>query len=327
MSRAWKVREYGEPSSVLRLEESTVPTPGHGQVRLRVAATSCNFADVLLCRGEYQQKPIPPFTPGLEVCGWVDDIGGGVEPRLLASRIVGQPILPNGGFAEVTLMNADEAYVVPREIDDVTAATLHLTYLTAWLGLHRRAAIKPGDVVVVTAAAGGVGSAAVQVARAADATVIAIVSDAGKAATAAGLGADHVVDRSSGDVIEQVKALAPEGAHIVFDSVGGKAYEQATKYIAFEGRIVVVGFASGYIPRPHLNHAFVKNYTIAGLHWSLYRKYRPDLVHIAQAAIFEMASAGLIDPLITARLGLEDVPTALDDLAHGRTQGKTVITV
>ncbi|WP_172652563.1 NADPH:quinone oxidoreductase family protein [Rhodococcus opacus] len=327
MSRAWKVREYGEPSSVLRLEESTVPTPGHGQVRLRVAATSCNFADILLCRGEYQQKPVPPFTPGLEVCGWVDDIGGGVEPRLLASRIVGQPILPHGGFAEATLMNANEAYVVPQEIDDVTAATLHLTYLTAWLGLHRRAAIKPGDVVVVTAAAGGVGSAAVQVARAAGATVIAIVSDAGKAATAAGLGADHVVDRSGGDVIEQVKALAPEGAHIVFDSVGGKAYEQATKYIAFEGRIVVVGFASGYIPRPHLNHAFVKNYTIAGLHWSLYRKYRPDLVHIAQAAIFEMASAGLIDPLITARLGLEDVPTALDDLAHGRTQGKTVITV
>lgn len=184
MSRAWKVREYGEPSSVLRLEESTVPTPGHGQVRLRVAATSCNFADILLCRGEYQQKPVPPFTPGLEVCGWVDDIGGGVEPRLLASRIVGQPILPHGGFAEATLMNANEAYVVPQEIDDVTAATLHLTYLTAWLGLHRRAAIKPGDVVVVTAAAGGVGSAAVQVARAAGATVIAIVSDAGKAATA-----------------------------------------------------------------------------------------------------------------------------------------------
>lgn len=327
MSRAWKVREYGEPSSVLRLEEATVPAPGPGQVRLRVAATSCNFADVLLCRGEYQQKPDPPFTPGLEVCGWVDDIGGGVDPRLLASRIVGQPILPHGGFAEVALMNAAEAYVVPRNIDDATAATLHLTYLTAWLGLHRRAAIKPGDVVVITAAAGGVGSAAVQVARAAGATVIAIVSDAGKAATASGLGADVVVDRSNSDVIEQVRAAAPEGADIVFDPVGGQAYEQATKYIAFEGRIVVIGFASGHIPRPHLNHAFVKNYTIAGLHWSLYRKHRPDLVHIAQAAIFEMAVAGLIDPLITARIGLDDLPEALDELAHGRTQGKTVVTV
>ena len=327
MSRAWKVRQYGEPSSVLRLEAATVPTPGHGQVRLRVAATSCNFADVLLCRGEYQQKPDPPFTPGLEVCGWVDDIGGGVDPMLLASRVVGQPILPHGGFADVALLNADEVYIVPRAIDDSVAATLNLTYLTAWLGLHRRASIKSGDTIVITAAAGGVGSAAVQVARAAGATVIAIVSGADKAATASRLGADVVIDRSDGDVIEQVKAAAPDGADIVFDSVGGKAYEQATKYIAFEGRIVVIGFASGYIPRPHLNHALVKNYTIAGLHWSLYRKHRPDLVHIAQAAIFEMAAAGLIDPLITARLGLEDVPTALEQLAHGRTQGKTVITV
>ena len=327
MSRAWRVREYGEPASVLRLEDTAEPTPGHGQVRLRVAAASCNFADVLLCRGEYQQKPVPPFTPGLEVCGWVDDIGGGVDPRLLASRIVGAPILPHGGFAEVALMNADEAYVVPRNINDTTAATLHLTYLTAWLGLHRRASIKAGDTVVITAAAGGVGSAAVQVARAAGATVIAIVSDAGKAATVSGLGADIVVDRSSGDVIDQVKAAAPDGADIIFESVGGQAYEQATKYIAFEGRIVVIGFASGYIPRPHLNHAFVKNYTIAGLHWSLYRKHRPDVVHVAQAAIFEMAAAGLIDPLITARAGLEDVPDALEELAHGRTQGKTVVTV
>ena len=157
----------------------------------------------------------------------MDDIGGGVEPRLLASRIVGQPILPHGGFAEVALMNADEAYIVPRAIDDSVAATLHLTYLTAWLALTDGRRSSP-VILVITAAAGGVGSAAVQVARAAGATVIAIVSDADKAAAAAGLGADQVIDRSGGDVIEQVKDSAPEEADIVFDSVGGKAYEQAT---------------------------------------------------------------------------------------------------
>lgn len=327
MSRAWQVHEYGEPSSVLRLEDAPVPKPGPGQVRVRVAATSCNFADVLLCRGQYQQKPRPPFTPGLEVCGWVDDLGEGVDPFLLTSRVVGQPALPYGGFAEFALMQADEVHHVPRGIEDSTAATLHLTYLTAWLGLHQRAAIKPGDIVVITAAAGGVGSAAVQVARAAGATVIAIVSGTHKAATVTALDADVIIDRSSEDVIAQVKAIAPNGVDIVFDSVGGQAYEQSTKYIAFEGRIVVVGFAGGHIPQPHLNHALVKNYTIAGLHWSLYRRHRPDLVRRAQSALFDMAGAGRIDPLITTRVGLDDVPTALDDLANGRSQGKTVVTV
>nr|AIU93557.1 hypothetical protein LRS1606.123 [Rhodococcus sp. NS1] len=327
MSRAWTVREYGEPDTALRLEDVAAPAPGPGQIRVRVAATSCNFADVLLCRGEYQQKPPTPFTPGLELCGWVDDIGIGVDVALLADRVVGQPTLPHGGFADYALMKATDAYPVPEMIDDITAATLHLTYLTAWLGLHRRAALTAGKVVVVTAAAGGVGSAAVQIARAAGAFVIGIVSGAGKAATVDRLGADVVIDRSRVDVIEAVKSAAPGGADIVFESVGGGSYEQATKYIGFEGHIVLVGFASGIIPQSRLNHAFVKNYTLDGLHWSLYCTKRPDLVRAAQRDIFDMAAAGLIDPLITSRVGLGDVPTALHNLANGYTQGKTVITV
>lgn len=326
MSRAWRVHQYGEPEAVLRFEQTPDPIPGPGQIRVRVAATSCNFADVLLCRGGYQQKPTPPFTPGLEVCGQVDDLGSEVDIGLLTARVVGQPVLPYGGFAETALMDAQAVHVVPSNIDDVTAATLHLTYLTAWLGLHRRGSITAGDVVVVTAAAGGVGSAAVQIAHAAGATVIGIVSGTDKAAAALALGADVVIDRSHQDVIESVKSVAPQGADVVFDSVGGIAYNQATKYIAFEGRIVVVGFASSDIPKAQLNHALVKNYTIAGLHWSLYSKYRPDLVRSAQSAIFDMTSDGLIKPLIGRRAGLDEVPAALGELADGRTQGKTVIT-
>ncbi|PBC39562.1 alcohol dehydrogenase [Rhodococcus sp. ACS1] len=326
MTRAWQVHEYGEPGSVLTLGNVPDLNPGDGQVRVRVAATSCNFADVLLCRGQYQHKPVPPFTPGLEVCGIIDGIGEGVDPTLLGTRIVGQPILPHGGFAETALMNAADTYSVPGLIDDSTAATLHLTYLTAFLGLHRRAAMRAGDTVVVTAAAGGVGSAAVQIARAAGARVIGIVSGADKADAAARMGADTVIDRTTADVIECVRAAAPDGADIVFDTAGGQAYELATKYIAFEGRIIVVGFASGSIPQPHLNHAFVKNYTISGLHWSLYQRYRPELVRHAQTAIFEMASKGKIEPLITAQVGLDDLPDALEDLARGRTQGKMVVT-
>lgn len=327
MMHGWQVHEYGEPAAVLRYVTIPEPISGPGQIRVRVAATSCNFADVLLCRGSYQHKPPPPFTPGLEVCGIVESVGDGVDADMLGARVVGQPILPHGGFAEAALMNKLDAYLVPPTIDDTSAATLHLTYLTAWLGLHQRAAVRAGDTVVVTAATGGVGSAAVQIARAAGARVVGIVAGQDKAITAGLLGVHTIIDRTTDDVIECVRAAAPGGADIVFDTVGGHGYELATKYIAFEGRIIVVGFASGSIPQPHLNHALVKNYTIAGLHWSLYQHFRPELVRRAQAAIFEMCSVGQIDPLVTAQVGLTDVPDALEDLAHGRSQGKLVVSV
>ena len=325
MAGAWTVREHGDPEMVLRWEMMPDPRLATGQVRVRVAATSCNFADVLLCRGDYQQKPTMPFTPGLEVCGIVDQIGEGVAPELLGRRVVGQPTLPHGGYAELAVMEAYGAVAVPEELDDVVAATLHLTYLTAWLGLHRRARIGVGDIVVVTAAAGGVGSAAIQLACAAGAMVIGIASGPEKVAQVAALGAQLAIDGSSEDVIARVKEAAPRGADVVFDPVGGDAYECATKYIAFEGTIVVAGFASGAIPQPRLNHAFVKNYTIAGLHWTLYRHQNPMLLQQAQSALFDMASTGEIAPLITARLGIADVPQALNALARGNTLGKTVI--
>lgn len=325
MAGAWTVREYGEPGAVLRWETLPDPHPGAGEIRVRVAATSCNFADVLLCRGEYQQKPTMPFTPGLELCGIVDEVGSGVAPALVGSRIVGQPHLPHGGFAEFALMAAADAAVVPPALDDVTAATLHLTYLTAWLGLHRRASVRPGDIVVVTAAAGGVGSAAVQLAHAAGATVIGIASGPGKLEIVTDLGADVVIDGAAEDVIARVRHLAPDGVDIVFDTVGGHSYEAATKYIAFEGTIVVVGFASGEIPQPRLSHAFVKNYTIAGLHWSLYRRHNPELVRAAQTEIFDMAAAGRIKPLIASCVGIDGVPAALEEIGGGQSRGKTVI--
>ncbi|MBY8861398.1 NADPH:quinone oxidoreductase family protein [Nocardia sp. CA2R105] len=324
MAGAWTVREFGEPGEVMRWESMPDPQPAAGQVRVRVAASSCNFADILLCRGGYQEKPAMPFTPGLEVCGIVDEVGDGVDPALRGTRVVGQPVLPHGGFAELALMGASDALAVPDGIDESVAATLHLTYLTAWLGLHRRATVREGDVVVVTAAAGGVGSAAVQVARAAGARVIGIASGPAKVDTVLQMGADLAIDGAAEDVITRVREFAPAGADIVFDPVGGDAYQRATKYIGFEGTIVVVGFASGTIPAPELNHAFVKNYTIAGLHWTLYRRHRPALVRQAQAEIFALARSGAISPLITEH-SFGDVPAALDRLASGRTRGKTVV--
>lgn len=327
MAGAWTVREHGEPGTVLSWETMPDPKPGCGEVRVRVSATSCNFADVLLCRGQYQVKPAMPFTPGLELCGVVDAAGPGVDERIIGTRVVGQPSLPHGGFAELALMDAAHAVSVPDGINDVTAATLHLTYLTAWLGLHRRAAVRPNTVVVITAAAGGVGSAAVQVARAAGATVIGLASGEGKLDSVRALGADVALDGSRDDVIDRIRDVAPLGADIVFETVGGAVYDAATKYVAFEGTIVVVGFAGGTIPQPRLNHAFVKNYTIAGLHWALYRKYRPDVLERGQRDIFDMAAAGKITPMITSRVSLTDVPSALTELANGTTRGKTVVCV
>lgn len=325
MAGAWKVRELGEPGDVLSWNVQSDPEPGTGEVRVRVRATSCNFADVLLCRGQYQVKPAIPFTPGLELCGVVDAVGPGVTEQLLGRRVVGQPNLPHGGFAELALMDAEHAVPPPDQLDDAVAATLHLTYLTAWLALHRRSRLRAGSVVVVTAAAGGVGSAAVQIARAAGATVIGLASGETKLDAVRSLGADFAIDGRSDDLIDRVRDIAPSGADVVFESVGGAAYEAATKYIAFEGTIVVVGFAGGVVPQPKLNHAFVKNYTIAGLHWNLYRRYEPALLHEAQSHIFELAMGGAIDPLITSTVAATDVPSALTALAAGTTKGKTVV--
>jgi NADPH2:quinone reductase len=325
MPYSWRVHRHGEPTAVLQLEETARPALSAGQIAVRVSAASCNFADVLLCRGSYQQRPAVPFTPGLEVCGRVTDVGGGVDRRMVGSRVLGQPLLPHGGFAEFAVLRVADAYGVPDGIDDSIAATLHLTYLTAWLGVHRRGGLTKGQTIVVTAAAGGVGSAAVQIAQAAGAYVIAIVTGPEKAAFVSRLGADVVIDRStSADVVTEIKAVAPNGVDVVFESVGGESFEQATKYIGFEGRIVVVGFAGGHVPRPRLNHTMVKNYTIAGLHWSLYRDQHPELVQSAQRDIFDMFANGQIAPEIT-HVRSVDLPATLELLAAGGIRGKAVV--
>ncbi|WP_225929124.1 NADPH:quinone oxidoreductase family protein [Rhodococcus opacus] len=326
--RSWHVQQHADPRTALLLRDTALPAPAPGQLRVRVSATSCNFADVLLCRGRYQDKPELPFTPGLETCGIVESVGAGVSAELVGVRVVGQPVLPHGGFADFAMLDSATALAVPSGIPDASAATLHLTYLSAWLGLCRRGAMRAGEVVVITAAAGGVGFAAAQIAMAAGVTVIGIVSGPEKKALVEAHGVPVVIDRSSGEVPAQVRAASPTGgADIVFESVGGDAYREATKYINFEGRIVVVGFAGGTVPQPPLNHALIKNYTIAGLHWGLYWKHRPDVVHKAQSEIFELFQRQKISPLISRTIAIDDVADALQELADGRTHGKSVMTL
>ncbi|MGJ5749921.1 NADPH:quinone reductase-like Zn-dependent oxidoreductase [Streptomyces puniciscabiei] len=314
--QAWQVHENGEPSEVMRLTEVEPPTPGDGQVRLRVRAANINFPDALLCRGQYQVRPPLPFTPGVEICGETED----------GRRVIANPALPYGGFAEYALADARALLPAPEALDDAEAAALHIGYQTGWFGLHRRAHLEAGETLLVHAAAGGVGSAAVQLGKAAGATVIGVVGGADKAAVARELGCDVVVDRRSEDVIAAVKeATGGRGADVIYDPVGGEAYAQSAKLVAFEGRIVVVGFASGTIPSPALNHALVKNYSILGLHWGLYNTKNPKLVQRCHEELTELAARGAIRPLVSERVPLNEAAVAVQKVADGLSTGRIAV--
>ncbi len=303
---AWQATTLGEPEQALSLSEVPTPEPGPGQLLVRVLATALNFPDVLLCRGEYQVKLEPPFTPGVELCGEVVGLGEGAVEQLLGSRVIGNPVLPHGALAEYTLMDAAEAYPAPDSLDDAEASALHIAYQTGWFALHQRARLQAGETVLVHAAAGGVGSAAVQLAKAAGATVIGVVGGSAKAEVARELGADLVIDRRTEDFVKVVKEYTGgRGVDVVYDPVGGEAYAGSTKCIAFEGRIVVVGFAGGTIPSPGLNHALVKNYSILGLHWGLYKQQNPALVDDCHRALLALAENRQIKPLVSERIKVE----------------------
>ncbi|NUV67371.1 NADPH:quinone oxidoreductase family protein [Streptomyces sp. CAI-121] len=314
--QAWRVHRNGEPGEVMRLEETDRPTPGDGQVLVEVRAANVNFPDALLCRGQYQVRPPLPFTPGLEVCGTTED----------GRRVLANPVLPHGGFADWIV--ADEAALLPAPdaLDDAEAAALHVGYQTGWFGLHRRAHLQPGETLLVHAAAGGVGSAAVQLGKAAGAKVIGVVGGPDKAAVARELGCDLVIDRRSEDIVAAVKeATGGRGADVVYDPVGGDAYTKSTKCIAFEGRILLIGFASGVIPTPALNHALVKNYSVVGLHWGLYNTKDPAAVRACHEELAKLAEQGVVKPLISERVAMADTADAVQRVADGTSTGRIVV--
>ncbi|MFI0238688.1 NADPH:quinone oxidoreductase family protein [Streptomyces sp. NPDC016845] len=314
--QAWQVHENGEPSEVMRLEEVERPVPGEGQVLLKVRAANINFPDALLCKGQYQVRPELPFTPGVEVCGETED----------GRRVIANPALPHGGLAEYVVADARALLPAPDALDDAETAALHIGYQTGWFGLHQRARLQEGETLLVHAAAGGVGSAAVQLGKAAGARVIGVVGGPDKAKVARELGCDVVVDRRGEDVIAAVKeATGGRGADVVYDPVGGEAYTQSAKTVAFEGRIVVVGFASGTIPSPALNHALVKNYSIMGLHWGLYAGKNPELIQHCHGQLTELAARGAIKPLVSERVDLTQAASAVQRVADGVTTGRVVV--
>ena len=308
----------------MRLDEIEEPSAGPGEVLIEVEAAALNFFDILLCKGKYQERPDPPFTPGGEISGTVLTVGEGVDLSP-GQRVIATPPLPNGGYAEKVAVPAGSVFAVPDSIPFESAAALPITYQTSHVALHRRANFRPGETVLVHAGAGGVGSAAIQLARAAGARVIATAGGAEKVAVCRRLGAEIIVDYREEDFIKVVKeATEGRGADVIFDPVGGDIFDGSRRCVAFEGRILVIGFAGGRIAEAPTSHALVKNYSVVGVHWGLYTRVMPDLVRETHEELMKLYAAGGIDPLIHSTVPFEELPEALEKLASRGTYGKMV---
>ena len=331
--RAWRVHQLGEPAEVLTLDDD-VPEPvaGPGEVLIDVAACALNFPDALLCRGAYQERPPLPFTPGLEVAGRVKALGPGAEARGLriGQRVAAQPTLRSGrgGLAEVTVAPMANVHPVPDSLDDAATAALIVTYQTGWSALARRAALQAGETLLVHAGAGGVGSAAIQLGKALGATVIATAGGPAKVDLCRRLGADHAIDYAAVDFVARVNEITGgRGADVVYDPVGGDVYDRSTKCIAWEGRILIIGFTGGRIAQAATNHVLVKNYSVVGVHWGNYRVHDPAQVDRWHDELMDLHARGLIAPYVSERVAFADVPERLVALTNRGTTGKLVVDV
>jgi NADPH:quinone reductase len=324
--RAWQVHKLGDPQEALKLEEVEDPEPGPGEVVVEVEAAALNFFDILLCKGEYQERPETPFTPGGEVSGTISAVGEGVDLKE-GLRVIATPF-PSGGYAEKVAVPAENGvFPIPDDMTSEAAAAMHVAYQSAHFGLHRRANLKEGETVLVHAGAGGIGSAAIQLARAAGARVFSTAGGPEKVEVCEKLGAEVAVDYKEENFVDAVKeATDGRGAEVIFDPVGGEVFDLSRRCVAFEGRIVIVGFTSGSIADVPTNHLLVKNYSVVGLHWGLYNKVAPELVVETHEALVELYQNDEIDPLIFKTVPFEEVPEALGLLGSRKTYGKLVTT-
>jgi NADPH2:quinone reductase len=323
---AWQVSTGGEPAEVMSLKEVPVPSPGPDEVLIDVWSTGLTFTDALLTKGVYGEQPDQPFTPGREFCGEIVAVGSAVNRSRLGERVIGSASLRHGSLAKFALARSLDVLPAPTMLDDTSASVFHISYQTGWFGLYRRANLRVGETLLVHAAAGGVGSAAVQLGRAAGAKVIAVVGSAEKMPVATKLGAHTVIDRSSQDVAAVVRDVtAGKGADVVFDSVGGPAFEISRQVIAFEGRIVVAGFAAGQTAAASAEHLLAGNYAVFGLNWASYRKLKPELVARAHDDLCSLVGVGALSPLVSQKLSFEDAPEGIAQLAAGSTVGRLAV--
>jgi NADPH2:quinone reductase len=311
----------------LELAEVPTPEPGPGQVRVRVRAAGLNFADTLIIKGQYQDKPALPFVPGMEIAGRVEVSGpGGVAGLAPGDRVMAA--LDFGGFAEAAVCSVEDVVRLPDAIDDVTAAGFAIAYGTAYGALCWAGRLQSGETLVVHGAAGGVGLATVECGRALGARVIATARGEDHLAVAREHGAAATIDTASEDVRTRIKALTDgRGADVIFDPIGGDIFQASLRSVAWEGRLLVIGFASGQIPQIPANLLLVKNASAVGFYWGSYRRHDPARVRAAFEELLRWHGEGRIKPLVSEVRPLAEAPEALEHLLSRRTSGKIVLTI
>ena len=322
--RIWRSHELGNPLDVLKLEEVEAPEPGPGQVQITTEAVGITFPDVLSCRGEYQIPTRLPFTPGGETAGVVTARGEGVDNIELGASVA----VLGGGLSEVNVAAASSVFPYPTEsLSAAQAAAVPVNYGTAWFALHDRAHVQSGETVLITGAAGGTGTACIQLAHAAGAVPIAVVGGEEKAALVRSLGVEHVVDhRETPDWVDSVREMSGGGVDVCFDAVGGDAYQKARRCMAWDGRLLIIGFVGGIADAP-TNHILLKNYSVVGVHWGASLMRDPSAVGRQMAEVFALAGTGAVAPPLYPPFAFEDAAQALQDLADRKVYGKAVVTL
>jgi NADPH2:quinone reductase len=321
--RAVVVDRWMEPSE-LAVRELPDPVAGPGQLVVEVHAAGCNFFDILIVGGRYQVKPPLPFVPGGEIAGVVRAVGAGVTGFAPGDRVLAA--VPMGGYAERIALPAALAHRMPEAMSFEEAAGFPIVYPTSYAGLVYRAALRAGETLLVHAAAGGVGLAAVQIGKALGARVIATAGSPEKLHIALEAGADVGIDYREEDFVAKVKEFTGgRGADVIYDSVGGDVFDRSLKCIAWNGRLLVIGFASGTIPSVAANRILLKNIAVVGLHWGAYARYEPARVPETFAALFRLYDEKQVRPIVYRSYPLQEAPAALAALGSRRTHGKVVL--
>lgn len=323
--RAIVCHEFSGPAA-LRLEDMPEPRPGLGQVRLRVRACGVNFADSLMTRGQYQKQPQPPFSPGLEVSGEVLELGADVSGIAVGDRVIA--MTAHGGYAEQVIADQNRCVPMPASMPWEHGAAFPVVFGTSHVALWHRARLRAGEVLVVHGASGGVGLSAVVIGKQLGATVIATANGPEKVQVARDYGADYGIDTAHEDVRARIREWTGDrGADVVYDPVGGELFTASLRSMAFEGRILVIGFAGGTVPQIPANHLLVKNVDVIGLNWPAYAELHPQVMTESFKTLIDWYLAGVIRPHVSATWPLEQAVEALAQVITRKSTGKVVITM
>lgn len=323
--KAWQVHRHGSPREALIRTELELPIPGPGEVRLKVLVAAVGMPDLFMCRSTYPLTPDLPFVPGQEVCGLIDAVGDGVD-LAIGERVMAVTNFfdGRGGFAAMTIARADTIFRVPDGMSDADAASFRIGYSTAWFGLVRRGDLKAGETLLVLGAAGGSGVTAIQLGHALGARVIAVAAGTDKLAFCAAAGADVVIDRLAGSVVDAIRTETDgRGVDVVYDPVGGEAAQAVLDVIAPGGRMLAIGFASGRWVEVDTHHAVRRNYSLVGVYAGTKDRIAAEEDH---ERLLALAADGLLSSF-THTVEFDELPDVLESIASGEMIGKVGLRV